>query len=108
MKVFRGFVYWVDLDPTQGAEMSKVRPAVVVSDNFMNEFGKTVVVCPITSTLHLKWKSRIQLDCAGRKCEVAVDQIRVVSRDRIGAKLDELNPSSLHDLKSLISVMYSQ
>ena len=108
MKVFRGFIYWVDRDPTQGAEMSKVRPAVVVSDNCMNEFGKTVVVCPITSTLHPKWKSRIQIDCAGRKCEVAVDKIRVVSRDRIGAKLDELNPSSLHDLKSLISVMYSQ
>ena len=60
MKVFRGFIYWVDFDPTQGAEMSKVRPAVVVSDNFMNEFGKTVVVCPVTSTLHPKWKSRIQ------------------------------------------------
>jgi len=60
MKVFRGFIYWVDFDPTQGAEMSKVRPAVVISDNFMNEFGKTVVVCPVTSTLHPKWKSRIQ------------------------------------------------
>lgn len=108
MKVFRGFIYWVDFDPTQGAEMSKVRPAVVISDNFMNEFVKTVVVCPITSTLHPKWKSRIQIKCAGRKCEVAVDQIRVVSKARIGAKLDELNPSSLIDLKSLISVMYAQ
>lgn len=108
MKVFRGFIYWVDLDPTQGAEMSKVRPAVVVSDNFMNEFGKKVVVCPITSTLHPKWKSRIQIKCAGRNCEVAVDQIRVVSKDRIGVKLDELNPSSLLDLKSVISVMYAQ
>jgi mRNA interferase MazF len=108
MKVFRGFIYWVDLDPTQGAEVSKVRPAVVVSDNFMNEFGKTVVVCPITSTLHPKWKSRIQIKCAGRKCEVAVDQIRAVSKSRIGSKLDELDPSSLIDLKSLISVMYAQ
>ena len=44
MKVFRGFIYWVDFDPTQGAEMSKVRPAVIISDNFMNEFGKKVVV----------------------------------------------------------------
>ena len=88
--------------------MSKVRSAVVVSDNCMNEFGKTVVVCPITSCCHPKWKSRIQIDCAGRKCEVAIVQIKVVSKDRIGAKLDELNPSSLHDLKSLISVMYSQ
>ena len=108
MKVFRGCIYWVDLDPTQRAEMSKVRPAVVVSDNFMNEFGKAVVVCPITSTLHRKWKSRIQIKCAGRNCEVAVDQVRVVSKARIGAKLDELNPSSLLDLKSVISVMYAQ
>jgi mRNA interferase MazF len=108
MKVFRGFIYWVDFDPTQGAELSKVRPAVVISDNYMNEFGKTVVVCPITSTLHPKWKSRIQITCAGRNCEVAVDQIRVISKSRIGSKLDELNPSSLLELKSLISVMYAQ
>ena len=108
MKVFRGFIYWVDFDPTQGAEMSKVRPAVIISDNYMNEFGKTVVVCPITSTLHPKWKSRIQIQCDGRNCEVAVDQIRVISKSRIGSKLDELDPSSLLDLKSLISVMYAQ
>ena len=108
MKVFRGFIYWIGLDPTQGAEMSKVRPAVVISDNSMNEFGKTVVLCPITSTLHPNWKSRIQIKFAGRKYEVAVDQIRVFSKARIGAKLDELNPSSLLDLKSVISVMYAQ
>ena len=108
MKVFRGFIYWVNFDPAQGVEMSKVRPAVIISDNFMNEFGKTVVVCPITSTLHPKWKSRIQIKCAGRKCEIAADQIRVVSKARIGSKLDELDPSSLLDLKSLISVMYAQ
>ena len=88
--------------------MSKVRSAVVISDNFMNEFGKKVVVCPITSTLHPKWKSRIQITCAGRNCEVVVDQIRVVSKSRIGSKLDELDPPSLLDLKSLISVMYAQ
>ena len=88
--------------------MSKVRPAVIISDNFMTVFGKTVVACPITSTLHPKWKSRIQIQCAGRNCEVAVDQIRVISKSRIGSKLDELDPSSLLDLKSLISDMYAQ
>jgi mRNA-degrading endonuclease toxin of MazEF toxin-antitoxin module len=45
--------------------------------------------------------------CAGRQCEVAVDQIRVVSKDWIGAKLGELNPSSLLDLNFLFSVMYA-
>ena len=108
MKVFRGFIYWVDLDPTQCAEMSKVKPAFVVSNNFMNEVGETVVVCPITSTLHPKWKSRVQIKCTGRNCEVAVDQIRVVNRARIGTKLDELDPSSPLELKSLISLMYAQ
>ena len=32
----RGDIYWVDLDPAQGAEANKIRPAVVVSNDAAN------------------------------------------------------------------------
>lgn len=87
--------------------MAKTKPAEVVSDNLMNEFGKTVVVCPITSSINPKWRSRLQISCAGETSEIAVDQIRAVSKQRIDIKADELDATSLSELQSLISQMYA-
>ena len=67
------------LDPVQGSEMGKTRPVVIVSDDLRNQPLQTVVVCPITSQLHPAWRSRLQVRCAGRPAEIAVDQISVLS-----------------------------
>ena len=60
-----------------------MRPVVVVSHNEMNQFLNTVVVCPLTSALHPRWRSRLQILCAGRAAEIAVDQIRAISKQRL-------------------------
>ena len=59
-------IYFADLNPTTGGELRKVRPVVVVSQNERNRLLDTVVVCPLTSTLHPQWRSRIQISCAGK------------------------------------------
>ena len=87
-------VYLADLDPVRGREISKTRPVVVVSHDNMNRFLDTVVVCPLTTKLHPRWRSRVQTECAGRKAEIAVDQIRTVSKQRLGRRLDELEPAT--------------
>ena len=75
---------------TVGAEISKVRPVVVVSHNEMNRYLRTVVVCPLTTSLHPAWRSRIQVQCAGRDAEIAVDQIRTISKRRLKKRGDRL------------------
>ncbi|WP_219335655.1 type II toxin-antitoxin system PemK/MazF family toxin [Candidatus Synechococcus spongiarum] len=65
---------WVaSLDGAEGSEMQKARPVAVVSPDFMNDHLETVVICPLTSKLHRDWPSRLQIVCAGRDSEVAVD-----------------------------------
>lgn len=66
-----------------------------------------MVVCPITSSIHPKWRSRLIINCAGENSEIAVDQIRAVSKQRIDKKVDELDATSLSELQSLISQMYA-
>ena len=78
----RYVIYLADLNPTVGGELRKVRPVVVVSRNEMNQFLDTVVVCPLTSVLHPRWRGRLQIHCAGKDAEVAVDQIRTISKQR--------------------------
>ncbi len=72
-------IYLADLNPTVGGEIRKVRPVVVVSRNEMNRFLDMVVICPLTSVLHPRWRGRLQTHCAGKDAEVAVDQIRTIS-----------------------------
>ena len=43
-------IYWVDLNPTRGSEMNKVRPCVIVSPDDMNNYLQTIIVAPVTST----------------------------------------------------------
>ena len=61
-------IYLADLNPTVGGEIRKVRPVVVVSRKEMNWFLDTVVVCPLTSVLHSRWRGRLQTHCAGERC----------------------------------------
>jgi mRNA interferase MazF len=48
----RGEVWLVNLDPTQGAEIQKIRPAVIVSTDLMGKLPLRIIV-PVT-----EWKER--------------------------------------------------
>ena len=95
-----------DLDPTVGGEIRKVRPVVVVSQDEMNQYLDTVVVCPLTTALHPKWRSRLQVQCTGKEAEIAVDQIRAISKQRIGRLLDRLSAEEAAQLRRIITEMY--
>ena len=99
-------VYFADLNPTVGGEIRKVRPVVVVSQDEMNQYLDTVVVCPLTTALHPKWRSRLQVQCAGKEAEIAVDQIRAISKQRIGRLLDRLSAEEAAQLRRIITEMY--
>jgi mRNA interferase MazF len=101
-------IYFADLDPTVGGEIQKVRPVVVVSQNEMNQHLDTVVVCPLTSTLHPLWRSRLQIRCAGKDAEIAVDQIRAVSKQRLKKKIDALSTEATSQLRRIITEMYGE
>lgn len=108
MAVFprRYTIYFADLNPTVGGEIRKVRPVVVISQNEMNQFLDTVVVCPLTSTLHPQWRSRLQIRCAGQDAEIAVDQIRTISKQRLRRRLDRLSAEEAIQLRRIITEMY--
>lgn len=101
-------VYIADLNPTTGAEIRKVRPVVVVSRDEMNRHLETVVVCPLTSRLHPRWRGRLQVRCAGQDAEIAADQIRTISKQRLGQRIDSLSADNAAQLRRIISEMYAE
>jgi mRNA interferase MazF len=101
-------VRWTALDPTRGGEMAKTRPAVIVSLDVLNRSLDTVTVCPLTSRLHPAWRSRVPVRCAGRPAEVAEDQIRTVSKIRLGDKIGSLSQVEAATLRRVITEMYGE
>ena len=75
-------VYWVNLDPTIGAEVKKKRPCVIISPDSMNQGLKTVLIAPMTTTMK-KWPFRVPVTHKKTKGQVMLDQIRTVSKKRL-------------------------
>jgi mRNA interferase MazF len=97
-------VYWISLDPTQGSEMAKTRPCVIVSPNELNLFLRTVVIIPITSNIkNYPWR----VDCiiSDREGSIATDQIKVIDRTRIGSKISKLSKKEIAALKESLQKM---
>jgi len=101
-------IFYADLNPTIGSEIKKIRPVVIISQNVMNQHLETVVICPLTSKLHPMWKSRIQIECAGTLSEIAVDQIRTISKQRLKKKIDSLSSDVSAQLRFIITEMYGE
>ena len=101
-------IRWANLDPTQGAEMAKTRPVVIVSLDALNKHVKTVTVCPLTTQVHPAWRSRLPVRCGRRKAEIAVDQIRTISKTRLGSKIGLLSEDEAAALRRIITEMYGE
>ncbi len=101
-------VRWAALDPPAGAETAKTRPVVIVSLDVLNERLHTVTVCPLTTQLHPTWRTRLGVRVGRTASEIAVDQIRTVSKSRLGRKLGTLSDQEASALRRLITEMYGE
>ncbi len=93
----RGAVVLVRFDPTEGREIKKTRPAVVVSNNVACRHDTVVQVVPITSLPDRglrPYESRCGSSSSGlaHPSRAVANQIRTVSRHRIGQLLGHLAP----------------
>lgn len=95
-------VYWVNLDPTIGSEINKIRPCVVISPNVSNKLLNTVLVAPLTSVLRdLPMRLPVKLD--NKKGNICLDQIRCVDKKRLHKKMDKLAQKDIDALKLLLT-----
>ena len=93
-------VYWVDLNPTRGSEMSKIRPCVIVSPDDMNKYLNTIIVAPITSTKR-EYLFRVECDIG----YIALDQLRTVDKTRIKDFIQKLTTKHVLEVKRILHEM---
>ena len=100
-------VYWVDLNPTIGAEMQKIRPCVIVSPKELNDHLDTVIIIPITSAVH-GYPYRVRCHIMGRDGEIATDQIRTVDKRRLKNRITTLAADEISVLQDVLHQMFCE
>jgi mRNA interferase MazF len=105
MEISQYEVVLLNLEPTIGSEMKKIRPCVVLSPNEMNKYLQTIVIAPLTSSSK-PYPTRIEITQEVIKGWIVLDQIRTVDRIRIIKSLGYLTVKEIDNVKSVIKETY--
>ena len=105
MEINQYSVYWTCLDPTQGAEINKTRPCVVISPAEMNEFLQTIIVAPVTSRSREGYPTRAELAVNKVSGWIVLDQIRTIDKDRLSQYIGDLSPAEVKAVKNVLQRM---
>ncbi len=92
--VSRGEVWLAALDPTQGSEIRKTRPCLVVSPPELHDHLRTVTVAPMT-TASRPAPFRVRVTFDGKQGLILLDQIRTLDKGRLIRKLGAVTKPTL-------------
>ena len=95
--VKRGEVYWVNLDPTIGTEIKKIRPALIVSPDDLNAALPRVIIAPLTSKGQ-PLGCRPSVKFKGKSARILLDQLRSVDKRRLAGKMGEIDVAKWHPI----------
>jgi len=106
MSVKRFEVYLVNLDPTQGSEIKKTRPCLVISPDEMNIFISTVIVAPMT-TKGRDYPTRVSCEFQGKQGQIVLDQIRTVDKSRLVQKLGKIDKITQTKVLAILAELFA-
>ena len=92
----RGDVYWVDLNPTIGSEINKLRPCVLIGATPINQARHTVVVVPLSTSAKARPPLTISVSCLNKPVTAVCDQIRTVDKSRLKNKAGTLSEQDIN------------
>ena len=93
--VVRGEVWRLSLDPTQGAEIKKTRPCVVLTHDTLNQLRRTIVVIPLSTAAKPHPPITVPVTCQDQPAVAATDQIRAVAKHRLKSKIEDMTSADL-------------
>lgn len=95
----------VNLEPTVGSEIKKIRPCAIVSPFEMNQYLKTIVIAPMTTTLK-KVPTRVEVFHDGKHGMIAIDQIRTIDKSRVIKSIGKLSKKEIADVKQVVQAAF--
>ena len=109
MRIRRGDLFWVDLNPVKGSEQAGRRPVVVIQNDVGNEVAPTVIVAPLTTKRFTKpypINVHVPRGIAGLAVHstILLSQIRTIDKSRLSRAIGHLPPSYLKQVDQAICI----
>jgi len=109
MNTRRGDICLVALDPVMGSEISKTRPALIVSNDINNRFSGTLTVLPITSkNLRKIYPFEVFLQKGmgnlPKDSKVKADQIRTLDKKRFVKFIGAVNVDIMQRVETALMI----
>jgi mRNA interferase MazF len=98
----RGEIWWANLDPGVGSEVSKTRPCLVIGNSVLNERRRTVVVVPLSSPARAAPPVTVSVTCSGRPAIAVMDQVRAVAKERLVSLIEKLSAQELESVEDAL------
>jgi len=99
-------VFLVNLNPTQGSEIKKARPCVIISPDEINHHIKTVIVAPMT-TKGFEYPTRVPLVFNEKSGQIVLDQIRTIDKSRLQKYLGKLSQIESKRVINVLQEMFA-
>jgi mRNA interferase MazF len=106
MVINRFDVYLINLDPTEGSEIKKTRPCLIISPNEMNRHIRTVIVAPMT-TAGKDYPTRVPCTFKKKMGQIVLDQIRTIDKKRLIKKLGMIDPGTQSEVISVLQRLFA-
>jgi mRNA interferase MazF len=105
--VARGDIWLVRLDPTQGREIQKTRPCLIVSPPEINHYLDTIIVVPMTSGSRPA-SYRIEASLMGKAGRFLLEQIRIIDKSRLLRRLGTVEPKTLNSALATLRAIFAE
>ena len=99
-------VYLIRLNPTEGREIRKTRPCLVISPDEMNRHIETVIVAPMT-TRGRSYPTRVSLRFQRKPGQIVLDQIRTVDKIRLVKRLGTIDQPTAEKVLLLLAELFA-
>lgn len=105
----RGEFYLVQFDPTVGVEIKKTRPALVLQDDILNQYGDLTIVAPITSQIYFDvypFQVFIEANRNGldKDSLILLNQMRAIDKRRLVKKLGICDKNTMQKVNEALLV----
>lgn len=109
MKIKRGDLFWCNFNPSFGHEQGKIRPCVILQNDFGNKSSNLTIVAPITSTVFdKKYPFHVFIgknnSALKKDSTILLNQIKTVDKRRILKKIGVLDSFIVMKVNSAIKV----
>ncbi len=109
IKIKRGEIWLVNLDPTVGYEIKKSRPSIIIQNDVGNEYSPITIIAPVTSknleniypieVLLLRKNSGLE-----KNSKILLNQIRAIDKKRLIKRIGKIDNETLSKLDEALKI----